>query len=154
MEVVAAAEYYLDHELEEKGEAKDLLTFGEKYILFEVSYLNPPENLNSFVFKLQTNGYIPVLAHPERYPFWYGNREHYKELKEKGVLFQMNINSLSGHYSLETKKIAEWMVEQNLIDFLGSDCHHMRHVELMKQVVYEKMLHQLVDSGKLLNHTL
>jgi tyrosine-protein phosphatase YwqE len=52
------------------------------------------------------------------------------------------------------KKIAERMIDNNMISFLGSDCHHMGHVNLMKQVRYEKALHKLLASGKLLNSTL
>ena len=155
VEVAAAAEYYIDFDFERKLENEELLTFGAKYLLFEVSYLYPPDNLYSIIFKLLTNGYKPVLAHPERYNFWHNKFEKYEELKEKGVLLQLNINSLTGHYSPETKKVAELLIEKNMIDFLGSDCHHLNHVDLITSVaVYEKALHKLIESGKLLNNTL
>jgi protein-tyrosine phosphatase len=154
VEVEAAAEYYIDFDFEEKLNRKELLTFGKNYVLVEISFINPPENLNDILFKLQTNGYKPVLAHPERYNFWHRDFEKYESIAEKGVFLQMNINSLTGHYSPATKKIAERMVEANMISFLGSDCHHMGHTELMKQALYEPSLHKLLASGKLLNSTL
>jgi len=154
MEMEAVAEYYLDYDFESKLKNEELLTFGKNYLLFEISYMNPPDNLNAVLFEMQTRGYRPVLAHPERYNFWHTQFEKYEELYDKGVLLQMNINSLSGHYSIPTKKIAEKMIEKGMISFLGSDCHHLGHVELMKKVVYEKHLHKLVDSGKLLNNQL
>ncbi len=151
----AAAEYYVDFDFERKIENEKLLTFGEKkYLLFEVSYLNPPDNLYHVIFKLQLQGYTPVLAHPERYNFWHMEFEKYQDFIDKGVLLQMNINSLTGYYSMPTKKVAEKMIEQNMISFLGTDCHHMGHINLMKEVVYEPHLQQLIESGKLLNHTL
>ena len=40
--------------------------------------MNAPENLGDILFKLQTSGYRPILAHPERYPFWYNDFEQYE----------------------------------------------------------------------------
>ncbi|MCW3086113.1 MAG: Capsular biosynthesis protein [Bacteroidetes bacterium] len=155
LDLSAAAEYYVDFDFERKIENEKLLTFGEKkYVLFEVSYLNPPDNLYHVIFKMQLQGYIPVLAHPERYNFWHMEFEKYQDFIDKGVLLQMNINSLTGYYSMPTKKVAEKMIEQNMISFLGTDCHHMGHINLMKEVVYEPHLQQLIGSGKLLNNTL
>lgn len=154
IEINAAAEYYLDYDFEQKIETEPFLTFGDKYLLFEVSYLNAPDNIDSVVFQLQMQGYKPVLAHPERYPFWFKKFEKYEQLIEKGALLQMNINSLTGYYSLDTKKIAEQMIEKNMISFLGSDCHHLGHLNLISQARKEKSLHKLLDSGTLKNHTL
>ena len=116
--------------------------------------MNPPDNMNHIIFKMQTLGYKPVLAHPERYNFWHTEFEKYESFIDKGVLLQLNINSLTGYYSLPTKRIAEQMIDKNMISFLGTDCHHIGHVNLMKEVVYEKHLQKLVESGTLLNKTL
>lgn len=154
VDISAAAEYYLDYDFERKLDNEKLLTFGKNYLLFEVSYMNPPDNLYHVIFKMQTLGYKPVLAHPERYNFWHTDFEKYESFIDKGVLLQLNLNSLTGYYSFATKKIAEQMIEKNMISFLGTDCHHTGHIELMKNVVYEKHLEQLLNSGKLLNKTL
>lgn len=155
IEIEAAAEYYLDFDFERKLENEQLLTFGNKHLLFEVSYLNPPDNLERLIFKMLTAGYKPVLAHPERYNFWHNKFERYEQLKEKGVLLQLNLNSLSGYYSGSTKKVAELLIEKNMVDLLGSDCHHMGHVNLVRsKTIYQKSLQKLIDSGKLLNPAL
>jgi protein-tyrosine phosphatase len=154
VKIEAAAEYYLDFEFESKIENDKLLTFGNNYLLFEVSYMNEPENVLSTVFKLQLAGYKPVLAHPERYPFWHRKFEYYQDLSERGVLLQMNINSLSGHYGPGCKRIAQQMIDNNLISFIGTDCHHMGHTELLQKTLKDKHLSKLLASGKLLNSTL
>ena len=154
IEVEAASEYYIDFDFERKLKTEKLLTFGNNYLLFEISYMNPPDNLYHVIFEMQMLGYKPVLAHPERYNFWHTDFEKYQDFVDKGVLLQMNINSLTGYYSIATKKIAEQMIDKNMISFLGTDCHHIGHIDLMKNVVYEKHLHQLVDSGMLLNKNL
>jgi len=154
IEMEAAAEYYIDFEFEQMIDKKQLLTFGKNYVLVETSFINPPDNLNAIFFKLITNNYKPVFAHPERYSFWHGNFEKYEEIIEKGAILQLNINSLTGQYGPAVKKIAERMIDNNMISLVGSDCHHLGHVNLMKQVRFEKSLHKLLASGKLLNSTL
>ena len=155
IEIDIAAEYYLDFDFERKIENEKLLTFGNNYVLFEISYMNPPDNLEPIIFKMQTSGYRPVLAHPERYPFWHNTFEKYQQLKEKGVLLQLNINSLTGYYSPETKKIAKQLIDKEMVDFLGTDCHHLQHIELLKSCWdNEDYLHKIINSPHLLNKTL
>jgi protein-tyrosine phosphatase len=154
IQIEAAAEYYLDFDFERKLTEEKILTFGDKYVLFEISYLNPPDNLFPIVFKMQTLGYKPVLAHPERYNYFHTDFSVYESFIEKGILLQLNINSLTGYYSDSTKKIAEQLINKNMISFLGTDCHHEGHIGLLKKVVYEKPLLKLIESGTLLNLSL
>lgn len=149
----AAAEYYVDDGLQEKVEKNDILTFGKNYLLFEISYINYPDNLDAVIFSMQTNNYKPVLAHPERYPFWYSDFERYKKLKDVGVLFQINVNSLTGYYSPGAKKMAEKLIDNNMVDFIGTDTHNMRHIHTLQDCMTEKYLHK-ISGMKLLNNTL
>lgn len=154
VELAAAAEYYFDEDFLRKLRTEQLLTYGDNYLLFEFSYLNPPENIKDTVFLMQTAGYKPVLAHPERYVYWMNNLEIFSDLVEHGVLLQLNINSASGYYGREAFKIAQHLIENNLYSFAGSDVHHTRHTAAMQQALQSDLLKQLVASGKLLNHTL
>jgi tyrosine-protein phosphatase YwqE len=72
-------------------------------------------------------------------------------MRAKGVLLQLNINSLTGHYSPATKKMAEQMIDRNMFDFVGSDCHHMGHQNLMRRALREPKLRKIVESGMLKN---
>lgn len=138
VELQFAAEYYLDEGFVEKLESKDLLTFGNNYLLFETSYMNKPSNLKEVIFNMLTNGYKPVLAHPERYTYLFDDFSKYEDIYNTGVLFQININSLTGYYSKTSKKIAEKLIDNNMIDFLGSDCHKPKHTTIMKKAMYTK----------------
>lgn len=154
MPIEAAAEYYIDYEFIDKVQKQKLLTFGDGFILVEISYLNEPDGLDSVIFELQTSGYKVILAHPERYPFWYNNFERYSSLKDKDIFFQININSLAGHYSPGAKAIAEKLITHNMVDFIGSDCHHANHMGMMQRTLSNASLHHLLASGKLKNHLL
>lgn len=154
LEIECAAEYYLDMEFVQLIKQKDILTFGDKYVLFELPFLNEPPNLAEVVFELQMAGYKPVLAHPERYAYWHLDFEKYQTMQDKGVILQLNINSLTGHYSPEVKKVAQKLVNEEMIQLLGSDCHHKGHIGLLQHAVRTEHLHQAVNTGKLLNPSL
>ena len=154
IEIECAAEYYLDAELMQKVKAKDLLTFGANYVLFELPFIGEPANFTSVVFEMQLAGYQPVLAHPERYGFWHNDISKYQDIADKGVLLQLNMNSLTGHYSPAVKKVAEEMVQNDLISLIGSDCHNIRHIDLMKRAACTASMHALLNKGQLKNATL
>lgn len=154
IEVEAAAEYYLDHDLDPKVERREVLSFGHNHLLFELPFISEPVMLKQVVFQMQTQGYRPVLAHPERYAFWYNDLSRYTELKERGVLFQLNLVALSGAYGPKAREIAERLIDAGAYEFLGSDCHHMGHVEAIRNTLTRPYLHKLIGSGKLLNNTL
>ena len=68
-------------------------------------------------------GYVPVLAHPERYR--YMDESDYRKWKERGVLFQTNIISLVGGYGESARKKCEWLLKEGMIDVCGSDIHRL-----------------------------
>lgn len=151
----AAAEYYCDSAFEKSiVQGAPLLSFAGKHILFELSYLNPSDIFETVVFKLQMEGYTPILAHPERYPYWYHSFDQYISLKERGILLQVNIASLTGHYGTGPKRIAERLIEAGLVDFLGSDVHKLSHIDLMVKASRERSFRELINSGTLRNAAL
>ncbi len=151
MEVDAAAEYYLDHALLENTAAQKLLTFGTDMVLFELPFLSEPSVLLTLVFEMQTQGYRPVLAHPERYSFWHTDMGSMEKLKDRGVLFQLNMIALAGAYGPAVQKAAEKIVDKGWYELVGSDCHSMKHIAAMEATRTEPYLHKVVESGKLVN---
>jgi protein-tyrosine phosphatase len=154
IELEAAAEYLMDDGFEGLINQGNLLTFSGKHILVELSYFNPNPNLKEFIFNLQVDGFKVILAHPERYTYWFSNFEKFEDLKDRGVLFQMNLVSLASFYPDPVKKFAEKFIERGMIDLVGSDNHNMNYMAAMDKALKEKPLARLVESGKLLNSTL
>ncbi len=135
----AAAEYYLDEGLLEKLEnSEELLTFGDNYLLFETSFINKPIYLEEFIFKCTSKGIVPVLAHPERYAFVHQEPDLLPELTSRGVLLQINANSISGYYSKEVKKLTRKLIDQGMVNFVGSDCHSEKHMKQLEQTVKDQ----------------
>ncbi|MCF8304713.1 MAG: hypothetical protein K9I94_15665 [Bacteroidales bacterium] len=154
IELEAAAEYLLDDGFEQRRKAGELMTFGDNYILVEMGFFAEHPNFKQFVFDLQIDGYKVILAHAERFSYWFNNFDKYKQLKDRGIFIQVNTVSLTGYYSQQTKKIAEKLIDEGMVDFLGSDLHNKTYLDTLNASRYEKYVEKLVNSGKLLNKQL
>lgn len=131
----AAAEYLMDDQFIRLFQSKELLTLKDNYVLVEISYTNPPIQLYNIIFDLRVAGYIPVLAHPERYVFYHYNFNEYAKLKKAGCLFQLNLLAVVGYYGAGITKIAEKLLKKGMYDFVGSDVHHSKHIEAFNEKV-------------------
>lgn len=118
-----ASENMLDNLFEERLGKNELLPLGEdgRHLLVETSYFNPPMGLSNILLRIKTKGYVPVLAHPERYN--YMDENDYLQLKSINVKFQLNLFSLAGAYGTGVRKKAEWLMKKGLYDITGTDIH-------------------------------
>lgn len=148
IEVEAAAEYYLDEYFIRSLEAEtSMLTFGDRYLLFETNFISEPLTLNAFIFAATTRGYRPVLAHPERYLYLQDNIQRIEDLANRGVLFQVNIGSLAGLYTRNVQAMAGRLVDLGLVHFLGSDCHNLKHAELIERASRSRYFEKALNLG-------
>jgi tyrosine-protein phosphatase YwqE len=131
-----AAEYLLNDHLVTLLNRNEILTLKDNYVLVEMSYINPPIQLYDIIFNIQIAGYIPILAHPERYAFYHKSTDEYKKLKKSGCLFQLNLLSTVGYYGSEVMKTANLLLTSGMIDYVGSDVHHKQHINAF----YSKLL--------------
>ena len=150
--IEAAAEYYYDEYFIELIRKKDLLTFGDNHILFELSYTANPFGLEQVVYELLNYGYKPILAHPERYTYYSQSLEKYHNLKDLGLLFQINLNSLNKFYGKNPKIAAEYLVENSLVDFVGSDIHSMRYFDSLNDYIQMGKLEEVFEKNQIKNN--
>jgi protein-tyrosine phosphatase len=130
IEIETAAEHYFDETFKKRVEEHRLMTMAGNYVLFEYSFMNPPPDAYSVIQKMIAGNYKPVLAHPERYP--YMTTEAMTSLRGQGVNLQLNTISLTGYYGKDVKKKAETMIDMQLVDFISSDMHHLRHADAFR----------------------
>ena len=147
--VEAAAEHYFDETFEGRINDGKLMVMGDNYVLFEFSFISKPPNVVPVIQKLNELGYKPILAHPERYP--YMDIEQFRALREWGLLLQLNTISLTGYYGKDAKKLAEQLIDQQLVDFISSDMHHLRHAEAFKDALKMPYLEKLLFDYPLKN---
>lgn len=125
-----AAEYMLDEGFEKAITSQPPLLWDDKYLLVELpQYMLPAGWMDSICLVMEL-GYVPVLAHPERY----GRvlmLEDLLELAEQGVLFQGNTGSVMGYYGKRVQAFARNLQKHKLYHFWGTDAHSLdmfRHV--------------------------
>lgn len=155
IEIEAAAEYYVDESFYKKVKDKGLiLSFGGRHVLIETAFINKPVFFESVIFDLKASGYIPVLAHPERYKYLEGSIEWLQELKSVGVLLQVTLGSLGGYYGSIPERIGKLLLKNEMVDFLGSDLHRSSHVEYLKKGLEAKYTQQYLRGNNLKNSLL
>jgi len=131
VEVLPGAENYIFPDLAKWAQVGKLLTLGNtgKYLLVELPMLEIPHYTEQVFFELQVNGLTPVLAHPERYRRLYDEPERLLDWANKGILLQLDLRSLNGKYGPQPMRLAERMLQSDLIHLIGSDAHRLARSE-------------------------
>ena len=155
IEFDSTAEYNIDEGMYEKIEKRALLPFGRNFIMVEMPFLAKPAIMGDIMYKLQIAGYNVILAHPERYAYFHENDfSSYYSLKDRNLFFQINIGSLSGIYGKAAKFTAEKMIDENMVDFIGTDLHGVKSIEMLEASLSLNYLEKILNYNKLLNKTL
>lgn len=148
----AAAEYMLDaYFLELLQKKVPLLTLKNNLILTEFSYAERPFNVENIVFAVITEGYQPILAHPERYAYYHNDYKQYHHLADLGFLLQVNLLSLTGYYGKAVAKAAAYIIKNKLVSFIGTDLHHLRHLDALNDPANKTVFAELF-SGQTFNN--
>jgi len=118
---------YLGSEIDETDDIFDFLENKEcntmndtKYVLIDFGMKKC--NIDDYCYELIVNGFIPIIAHPERYSYVKDISE-YKKWRETGALIQINAGSIFNKHSAQTKKMARLACKLRLVDFVASDAH-------------------------------
>ena len=145
LDISAAAEYYIDESFISLVEREPLLTIRNKEVLVEFSMLYEPPMLNEALFKLQSSGYKPIIAHPERYVFFHNNFERYRELRDRGCYLQLNLLSLSGYYGRNIMDVAMKLLKNGMYHYCGTDMHHEKHAGALRNMLGSPIYNTLVS---------
>tara|TARA_Y100000385_G_scaffold84863_1_gene87078 strand:+ start:207 stop:959 length:753 start_codon:yes stop_codon:yes gene_type:complete len=155
IELKCSSEYYLDGHFQDLIKQKDLMPFGNNYVLFEFSYMFRPTDAEKVIFNLGLDGYRPILAHPERYNYLADKSlSKLKELKDTGVLFQLNLFSLVGAYGPVAQKVGEHLIRERMIDFVGTDLHNPTQLMYLDRLLENEPLMDLIQQDQLKNKVL
>lgn len=132
-----AGEYMLDMSFYDRLN-ENPCTLGNSFLLVETSYMSAPADFWNMLYKVTLSGYTPIIAHPERY--MYMEEQDYRQLKQKGYLFQLNIMSLCGVYGRLPYEKAMRFLKEGTYDLIGSDLHRLG--------IYRQALERLKVSTK------
>lgn len=147
-------EIYIHPEIVKNIKAKNIHPIGRKHLLFELPFYEPISGLRDIIHDLKLHGYIPILAHPERYTYFQKDKKALLELKKSGLLFQCNYGSLIGQYGRPAKRLAKFLLKNDTVSFLGTDIHRQdaalftdfpkvqrRIIKLIGEPAYQEILH-------------
>lgn len=146
MRISHSAEYRIDELFQRRLDANELMLLPNHHILIENSFIQEPWNLDDLVFNLQVKGLTPILAHPERYAYYYNNKDRYRHLHDAGLRMQINLLSLAGAYGKAERAIALHLIKNNLVDFIGTDIHNRRHIAVIAEYLTTKNAYSDMES--------
>lgn len=163
MELYLGNEIYITNQMTDLLSEKKASTINNsKYVLFELPMNTKAMDVKEVVFRLMEKGYVPIIAHPERYKYVKENIEYVRELADMGVLFQSNYGSSIGMYGKKAQKTQKKLLEEGLIQFFGSDVHTVEQVytkmpkilKKLRKIISEEELEQFstVNPQKVLNN--
>ena len=163
VQILQGNEIYITNNINKLlDENKAVTLCGSKYVLFELPLNAEVMNLNQIVYQILEKGRVPILAHPERYPFVKKDPKALFDLAENGVLFQCNFGSAIGQYGHDAKKTLKKLLKYNLVSFFGSDVHRPNTIysnmdealEKLKKLIGEEKLYELttLNPEKIINN--
>ncbi|QLG46716.1 tyrosine-protein phosphatase [Costertonia aggregata] len=132
--IEVSAEHMIDDNFENILKNGKIMPMRKNYLLIEMSYLQASINFNGAVAAVASERFFPILAHPERYIYLHDTFSKYGNYKEKGILFQLNLLSLTDFYGKDVQKAAFRLLDERLIDYVASDVHNMNQLRNLKEV--------------------
>ncbi len=149
--VLLGAEIYYTNDVPEKLETQEYLTLaGTKYALVEFSYSSSYSAICTAISNIMLAGFIPVIAHIERYNCLYKSKGRVEELRERGCLVQVNAESvmhpkLLGDILATYKRRVKYLLKRDLVHFVASDVHNMTSRKNYMALAYRKVCKEYGD---------
>jgi len=128
LEIVPGLEVYIAPDLPRRIVREPGCTLGgTRYLLLEFPLQQYPHYVEQTVFELQVAGFMPIIAHPERYTEVIKDPSLIYTLVERGALTQVTAASLVGVFGSEVQETAQLFVTHGLTHVIASDAHGTGH---------------------------
>ena len=126
MKILLGCEVYMEPGMIERLKTETTITMNRtKYVLCEYSFVGEYKDMYDSLQQLVRARFKPVLAHVERYRCLREEWGRLHELREMGVLMQINAESLQGNVFDKNFRYGKSLIKHGVIDFIGSDAHDM-----------------------------
>lgn len=122
---------------------RDYTIQGTDYILIEFPHSHLPNNAVEILFNIKTNGFHPIITHPERNPSVISNPVPFLDMLGDDSLVQITAGSLSGAFGLDIRECALYLLRKGIVSFIATDAHsnHQRRPILTEGLrVAEKII--------------
>ena len=147
-------EIFINENIDELISNDEICTINNtNYILIELPLNNEINNASDYLYELKLEGYIPIIAHPERYGYFQKKYDKIHKLYDSGVLFQCNYESIIGSYGNDAKKALKYMLKNNMVSFMATDIHNPNSYLINNFNKVIKKLKKIVDEDTFLDIT-
>lgn len=117
-------EYHVNSRIIEYLEEKRVLSLaGSEYVLTEYAHDSEETYIREMSMQLLCCGYVPVIAHVERYHAFRSHHGLAEDLRRQGVWIQVNADAVLGKNGFGTRRFCKQLLSQNLVDVIASDSH-------------------------------
>lgn len=124
IQLLAGMEIYASEDLVERIQQGQLCSMaGSAYYMVEFSPLCPREDVEMLLRQMLRHGFLPLIAHPERYQCVQRNPEVVRIWRGLGCAVQLETGSLLGQFGQNAHRAARWMLDRGQVDVFGSDAH-------------------------------
>ncbi len=115
--------YYSDETPRDLENRKISTLAGSDYVLVEFHPTTPYKAIHNGIYQIQTAGFLPIIAHIERYSDVVSHMSNAEELKEMGCLIQVNASSIMGKYGFGIAHFTKKLLKNELVHFVATDAH-------------------------------
>ncbi|RSL31467.1 tyrosine protein phosphatase [Salibacterium salarium] len=125
VEVLYGQETRINGDILESLKTGEVITLNNScYMLVELSPFEVPHYTENLFYKLQLEGYKPIIVHPERNQTFHGKPDKLYSLVERGALVQLTAAGVTGEQGRKIKQFCEQLIEAGLVHFVSSDAHN------------------------------
>ena len=140
LKIYPGMEVYASHDIIHRIKNNEILSLNDsRYILIEFPFETIPKYMSDLLFAIQLEGFTPIIAHPERYCLEYRKSKLLEQLVDKGVLLQINSESIIGAYGKRAKKAAYELLKDGMVHIVGTDSHSLNRILSDKQKIEKKI---------------
>ena len=124
LQILPGNEVHIAHDIVEKAAADKVTKLNQQnYMLIEFPSMNVPVGVEELFYKLQINGIIPILVHPERNNQIQNRPSIVAGFVERGVRIQVTAMSVTGEFGGAALRCVETLLKHNCVHFIATDTH-------------------------------
>lgn len=124
--LLLGSEYFFAHDMTEvlSTGASIVPLAGSRYVLLELAANSVPPMLEQPLYRAQLEGWVPVIAHPERNTVFQQRPDLLLYLVRHGARVQLTASSLTGAFGAEARAASELFLTRGLVHFVATDAHN------------------------------
>jgi len=141
LKIYPGAEIHIHFDLLDNIRQKKVATLADshKYLLLELPRFTIPLYTDELLEGLLLNGYLPIIAHPERNVVIQSEPEILDNWLNLGVTTQLTAGSLLGKWGKKIQRLSKLMVKRNQVYLLGSDGHNLNKRKIELKAAYQEI---------------